>query len=255
VKNGFLLSAIVSTLALAAGAAAQDADVSWLAQIPGLEAGSRSKAGGATTITHAFRGDPNAVFAQVVQGLLEHKWTVHRRRGLSAQSPEDAEALRRALRATKGLEVLHASILGGPDAYTLELGLVTAATPPPAAAASPAQGAAPTTFRTSGKIEIPGDNATRTVVCRDYDTVSVLGNRSHITLSGACETLEVLGNDNVIDISGGIDQIGTYGRANTVTWSRTANPVPPQIALLGDGNQVNPRQGAASPPLRPARKH
>lgn len=238
-----VLMALMLGMAMAATAAAGDTDLAWLAGVPGLEGGVQTVKGDTVRIVYALKGDIDAVFAKIQQGLITRGWRIKKAADLSALGVETPSADIRSLRATKGLATLRLSLTGGEGSYSLSVKLAggTTAPPGPARATAATPPAAPPVARTvkaAKRIELVENELVREIHCEGGEEVRVLGNECQLRLTGACGKLWLAGNENKVSIEGQIGLIDTPGNENRVLWSATANAQRPRISNLGRENLI-----------------
>lgn len=254
-----LFAAAAGLLALALlvpGASAADAELDWVARLPGV-AHQKDKpvAGG---IEHVFTAtDGPRAFDGVREGLRERGFAIDKATdvGLGVGAV-------RTLRASRGQQRAKVTLNTSGGSTLLVVTLTGTAEPPTAAAggrrgssagaAGAAQeligsllGGVPAAGGAAG-LEIFDNGVEQTHDCGGR-AVAVHANRTRLTFEGDCPEVAANGNDNRIVINGRVGRISAAGNGNTISWSPAANPLEPRVADLGRGNSITRADGAARP--------
>jgi hypothetical protein len=92
-------------------------------------------------------------------------------------------------------------------------------------------------------ISVSGGDKKESVTCKTFDRVMVNGNRSVVTVKGACRLVIINGDSNQITADAFMD-IVINGSGNTVTYSRYVNGKRPVINNNAEGNTVEKASAA-----------
>lgn len=232
------VAAIAAVAMLPAVAAAAGEDLSWIGQLPGIQAAVRKTAKSSDKSVYQVTSDVESTFQKIRDGLLERGWNVDKTASMTA-----LVASVRAIKATKGAARVKIVATGAPGAATLavqlegdssaaSVGPAPAAPPPPARAAVPAV-VAPA----AANIVLLNDDVSGSYRCEENELI-VNGDSCRLTVAGNCRAVRVNGDGNTIRVDGAVQAIDVLGDENAVTWSAAGNPTPPRVGNLGARNRV-----------------
>lgn len=86
-------------------------------------------------------------------------------------------------------------------------------------------------------LTVNGDEQTKTITCTKYDQVMINGDRSVVTVNGACRKIVINGDGGTVTADSSSEFI-LNGSGNKVTYSRFANGKQPVVTQNVSGNEI-----------------
>ena len=102
-------------------------------------------------------------------------------------------------------------------------------------------------------IFVDGDKQNKSAACTKFDRIMVNGNRSLITIKGACRQIMINGDANTITAAAALEYVFN-GSDNTVKYSRFVNGKQPTVTENKAGNVVEKISAEAVTGDKPPRK-